>query len=109
MNIAVEESQNLINEKTMAMFHHSDNQLSFWEFLFMNQGAYVAGRTADATEPEIEAVAADLYQSDCKAGRYGIPYHPWASPGFEQRWMDYRRMAASALAAGRKAVKENRP
>jgi hypothetical protein len=99
MSIAVEESHNLINETTMANFHHSDNQVSFWDSLLMSQGAYVAGRTAEPTEAEIEAAARVFF---------GNLHYPSASLDWDkasdQVKDNWRLKTRLALTAARKAV-----
>lgn len=99
MSIAVEESHNLVNETTMASFHHSDNQVSFWDSLLMSQGAYVAGRTAEPTEAEIEAAARVFF---------GNLHYPSASLDWDkasdQVKDNWRLKTRLALTAARKAV-----
>lgn len=101
MSIAVEESHNLVNETTMASFHHSDNQVSFWDSLLMSQGAYVAGRTAEPTEAEIEAAAVVLVDTLHGYGPDFMPSWDEANDIVQQKAREFTK---SMLLAARKAV-----
>lgn len=70
MSIATNEAENVVDEQMISHFYYSDSPLSFPEANDFGKDMYVAGRTAEPTEAEIEAAARAFF---------GNLHHPSAS------------------------------
>ncbi|GAA6122601.1 hypothetical protein BPY_07090 [Bifidobacterium psychraerophilum] len=105
MSIATDEANSVADEQMMSHFYYSDSPMSFPDAKDFGKDMYVAGRTAEPTEAEIEAAAIKYYSFNSHLDDYETQ-RMWDEGLMEITKDDYRELSKAMLLAAQKAVME---